>query len=81
MKDSELNNLWKVVKLCLNLSHGQASVEKGFSINKEVMDTNMKALTLKSKRLMIDHLLDIGGIEQFLVSKELLTACSSARKR
>ena len=29
---------WKVVKLVLTLSHGQAAVERGFSVNKQVLD-------------------------------------------
>lgn len=33
---ADLKELWKVVKLLLALSHGQATVERGFS-NKEVM--------------------------------------------
>ena len=32
---------WKVVKLVLTLSHGQAAVEIGFSVNKEVLVENM----------------------------------------
>ena len=32
----EYKNLWAVVKVVLLLSHGQASVERGFSVNKQV---------------------------------------------
>lgn len=32
----EYKDLWAVVKMILLLSHGQASVERGFSVNKEV---------------------------------------------
>ena len=31
---NEYKNLWTVVKLVLLLSHGQATVERGFSVNK-----------------------------------------------
>ena len=32
----EYKDLWSVVKMVLLLSHGQASVERGFSVNKQV---------------------------------------------
>jgi len=31
------SKLWNVVKMLLVLSHGQAAVERGFSINKQVI--------------------------------------------
>ena len=38
--EADLKELWKVVKLLLTLSHGQATVECSFSSNKEVMVEN-----------------------------------------
>lgn len=38
---ADLKGLWKIVKLLLALSHGQATVERGFSSNKEVMVENL----------------------------------------
>ena len=35
--DGKQAALWKVVRMLLTLSHGQASVESGFSINKELL--------------------------------------------
>ena len=40
-------NLWELMKIVFVLSHGQASVELGFSVNKEVLTGNMKCLFLK----------------------------------
>ena len=40
-------NFWKVVKLLL-LSHGQATVERGFSVNKDLKECNIAEKTLKS---------------------------------
>jgi len=37
--------VWSVFELALLLSHGQASVERGFSVNKElVVETNQNKL-------------------------------------
>ena len=38
----DLGRLWSVVKNLLILSHGQATVEKGFSINHQIVVENMK---------------------------------------
>ena len=33
--------LWKVCTIIFAQSHGQASIERGFSVNKQVLDENM----------------------------------------
>ena len=47
--------LWTVVKQLLFLSHGQATVEHGFSINKEIEVENMAESTFAAKRMVCDH--------------------------
>ena len=42
---TEWADLWELTKKLLLLSHGQASVERGFSINKEISVENMTAQT------------------------------------
>ena len=69
------------MKTLLILSHGQATVESGFSINKEIMDTNMKLLTLTSRRRLREHLKHIGGVKNVLITDELYNECEKARKR
>jgi len=45
------------VKIILTLSHGQASVERGFSQNKTVLSQNLKEHSIISRRLVKDHML------------------------
>jgi hypothetical protein len=45
----DYRKLWSVLKKLLLLSHGQASVERGFSINKDVSDTNIKSTNLVAR--------------------------------
>ena len=47
----------EVLKIVLSLSHGQASVECGFSHNNTVVQTNLSAESFISKRLIKDHML------------------------
>ncbi|GBN85658.1 hypothetical protein AVEN_88561-1 [Araneus ventricosus] len=58
---SKYRNLWKVGEMLLLLSHGQATVEKGFSINKKVEVENMKELLYVSQRLICDYINSTGG--------------------
>ena len=46
---TEWADLWELTKNLLLLSHGQASVERGFSINKEISVENMTLQTLISQ--------------------------------
>jgi len=52
--NENMQDLWKVVKMVLTLSHGNASVEGGFSINKELLIDNMTEDTIVSQRVVFD---------------------------
>lgn len=71
--------LWRVIKSLLILSHGQANVERGFSINKQVEAQNLQEKSIVAKRIIIDHISSIGGIEKVVISSQLLMSASSAR--
>lgn len=60
------------MKVVLVLSHGQASVERGFSINKELIVENQKELSLVAQRLIVDHVRSVGGVSNVAITKELL---------
>ena len=76
-----MKELWKVVKLLLTLSHGQATVERGFSSNKEVMVENLAQHSLVAQRVICDHVRSVGGVLNVAFSKELLLSAASARQR
>ena len=46
-----------LLKLILVLSHGQASVERGFSLRNSTLKDNISDLSTYSKRVIIDHML------------------------
>ena len=54
---SKDKDLLFVVNLILTLSHGQVSVEHGFSLNANIMKTNMSPESLTAKRILQDHML------------------------
>merc|ERR1711874_825250 len=78
----EYSDLWKkVICKVLLLSHGQAQVEMGFSVNKQALEVNQSAESLIARRLIKDHLRFIDGIDNFTITDELLKSCSQAHSR
>ncbi|XP_053356058.1 uncharacterized protein LOC128527619 [Clarias gariepinus] len=75
------DELWGFCKKLLLLSHGQATVERGFSINKEVETCNMQEETMVTHRLVCDYVNICGGLLNVPISKELLASAASARSR
>ena len=62
MNTHPYQKLCKVVQLLLVQSHGQASVERGFSVNKEHEVKNLANQSLVAQRLVCDHINPVGGI-------------------
>lgn len=75
------SKVWDVVKILLVLSNGQASVERGFSINKEMIVENQKEKSLVAQRLIVDHVRSVGGLNQVGITKELLLSAARARQK
>ena len=75
-------SLWCTIQLLLTLSHVQAAVERGFSVNKEVLAPNLKAVSLTALHLIHDTISE-GQIEigDYIITDELLTSCSHASNR
>ncbi|KAH7978129.1 hypothetical protein HPB49_004509 [Dermacentor silvarum] len=79
--NSSYSELWHIVKLLLVLSHGQATVERGFSVNRQVCVENLKDLSYASQRVLCDAVQKVGGILPIPVTRELLIAVSTARQK
>ncbi|KAL3066042.1 hypothetical protein OYC64_016059 [Pagothenia borchgrevinki] len=73
--------LWAFCQKLLILSHGQASVERGFSVNKEVETCNMQQDTFVAQRLVCDYVTLHGGVTKVPLTRQLLNSVSSARSR
>ena len=71
---TEYSKRWEVVSQLLLLSHGQASVERGFSINKQMEHTNMCHETFIAEHIVNDHLRSVGGVLSVAINKELLAS-------
>ena len=71
----EYEHLLSLSRKILLLSHGQTSVERGFSVNKEIMLENMLEHTLKAQQTISDHIKSVGGALNVRITKELVCIC------
>ena len=69
--------LWTFAKKLLLLSHGQASVERGFSLNKEIMVDNMLQHTLIAQRTIVDYLKSVSGVQNVSITRSFDFGLSS----
>ncbi|XP_075744803.1 uncharacterized protein LOC142803566 [Rhipicephalus microplus] len=79
--DSSYMHLWKVIRLLLILSHGQATVERGFSVNRQVSVENLKDISYVSQRIVCDAVSKAGGILNVAITKELRKSVAAAHNR
>jgi hypothetical protein len=63
------------------LSHGQASVERGFSVNKEVSVEHLAETSLIAQITIVEHISSVGGFLKVDYCKELLLSAYSARSK
>jgi len=65
--------LWKVVKMVLILSHGNAAVESGFSVNKAILVENMEEETIVAQRIVFDAIRVTGmDVTKIDISKKMI---------
>ena len=80
-RDQRKKNLWNVVRQLLLLSHGQATVERGFSINKEVECKQLSEKAHVARRTIVDSVRRVGGVSNVEITPKLLSRASSAYRQ
>ena len=74
--------LWAICKVIFTLSHSQSAVERGFSINKELLIENLQEKSIVSQRVVYDHLQSFSvDLHEYQMSNGLLKSCKAARQR
>ena len=78
----QYKKLWeRVIAKALVLSHGQATVERGFSQNKEVTEHNQVTESLIARRAIKDHINFVGGRSKFVITDGLHNFVSIAYQK
>ena len=73
--------LAKLAQFVLSLSHGNSTPERGFSVNKLLLDVHGYSTyedTIIALRIVKDELLRVGGILEFSITRELLDPVSAS---
>jgi hypothetical protein len=65
----------------ISLSHGQANVEKGFSINSNYVIVNKKADTYTAERIIQDAIVKAGGVNKIMITPSMLLYAKAARSK
>ena len=75
-------NCWNVFMMIFTLSHGQASVERGFSVNKELLVENLMEESVKSQKMVYDHIRSADKpITEIPITNDLIKSCKLAHSR
>lgn len=73
--------------MVFTLSHGQAAIERGFSVNKETIETNMLEMTIVAQRMICDGVKrelsneNSDDVSKLIINKEMMKYCSRARAK
>ncbi|KAI4829210.1 hypothetical protein KUCAC02_023270 [Chaenocephalus aceratus] len=74
----EYAELWNIMQCLFTLSHGQAAVERGYSVNKDMLVENLQEKTLIAMRLVHDAM---ARHTDRALPKDLKQHCRGARTR
>ncbi|CAN7984064.1 unnamed protein product [Ixodes hexagonus] len=64
--------LLSFIKIILCLSHGNAAVERGFSVNRECIVENLKEESLIAQRVVHDAVLAAGGVDKVEITDKMV---------
>ena len=70
-------SLWASIAL----SHGQVSVDRGFSVNKELVVENQSEQTLSARRIIKDHIIHVNSVTDVEIARNMVLAARSARAK
>lgn len=81
LKNKQAENLKKVIQLLLPISHGNAQLERRFSINGDMIVEHLKEDSNIAQRIVYDYVLGVGGLDKLTISKDLILFMRNANQR
>ena len=75
---NKYQKLWEILKIIFILSHGQASVEWGFSVSKNIEVKNLGDNSYFAQCIVCDLVKHVGGIMNIVIAKEMKIAALTA---
>lgn len=80
-KNAEFSEIWEVIKVLLTLSHGNAYVEGGFSINKQLLIENLHEKSLIAQRIIYDNIIAAGGVLEVNITYKMIKYARESHKK
>lgn len=78
---AQYDNLRILLKKIFILSHGNADLERGFSINKECLVANLEAESLIAQRIVFDSVAAAGGVHNIVINTAMIQSARNAHSR
>jgi len=78
---AEYADLFAVVKFVMILSHGNASVESGFSVNEDLLVENQHEESLVAQRQIYDGVRNLEGLSKVQIDKRMQQNTRGAHSR
>ena len=80
--NKEYESLWEVCIIAFCLSHGQSAVERGVKVNKEFVVENQSEDSLKSLRIINDHMTSKNvQARNITITRDMIDTVKAARER
>lgn len=81
-RNEKYKALWDVCQIVFICSHGQSSIERGFSVNKELLVENLSQQTLIGQRIVYDYFTSLNvKIHEYKITGDLSKSCKLANSR
>ena len=77
----KFKELFSVVKLVCILSHGNATIESGFSINSDVLVENLLEKSVVAQRQVYDGIHHSGGVLKVDITKSMIKSVNISHSR
>ena len=78
----EYNDLYNLVKMVMVLSHGNAEAERGFSVNRQILQDNMMERSMVAQRIVHQALAKTGGkVTDVTIDKQMMSDVRLASRR
>ena len=77
----EFKEIWSVFQIAFILSHRNARVESGFSVNGDILVENLKEESLIVRRRVYDSILASGGVLNVSITNGMLTYARQSHSR
>ena len=71
-----------IIKVILTVSHEQDAIERGFSLNKTILDVNMKEESIVARKIIRDHMLtDSIHLHTIDINNAMIVSFKAARQK